>query len=59
MAAEKHPREEMMVWALDVTRQALYVENREAEWLWLCLSTVEMTRTAADRETTVAEAVAG
>jgi hypothetical protein len=33
MAAEKHPREETMVQDLDVTRQALHVENREAERL--------------------------
>ena len=49
---EKHPREEMMVRDLDVTKQALRIENREAERLRSCLS-------IADRETTMAEAAAG
>ena len=59
MSVEKRAREEMMVRDLDVTRQALHAENREAERLWLCLSTVQMALTAADRETAVAEAAAG
>ena len=59
MLAEKHPREEMMVWDLDVTRQALYAENQEAERLWSCLSAMEMTLTIADRETAAAEATTG
>ena len=48
-----------MVWDLDVTRQALRVENREAEWLRSCLSTVEMALAAANRETAAAEAAVG
>ena len=59
MMVEMHPREEMMLQDLDVTRQALCMENQEAEWLRLCLSTVEMALSAADREIAVAEAVAG
>jgi hypothetical protein len=39
----------MMVRDLDVTRQALCTENREAERLWLCLSALEMALVAADR----------
>jgi hypothetical protein len=59
MAAEKRPREEMMVQDLDMTRQALRTRNREAERLLSCLSTVETTLAAADRETTVADDTAG
>ena len=59
MAVEEHPREEMMLQDLDMTRQALRVENREAEQLWSCLSTVEMALAAADREMATAEAAAG
>ena len=59
MAVEKHPREEMMVWDLDVTRQALRMENREAERLQSCFSTMETALTVADRETAMAEAAAG
>ena len=57
MLAEKHPREEMMVRDLDVTRQALRVENQEAERPRSCLSNVEMALTVADRETATAEAI--
>ena len=49
----------MMVQDLDVTRQALYTENQEAERLRSCFSTVETTLTTTDRETTVAKAAAG
>ena len=59
MAAEKRPREEMMLRDLYVTRQALHAANQEAEWLRSCLSAVEMALAAADRETAVAEAAAG
>ena len=59
MAVEKRPREEMMVRDLDVTMQALRVENREAERLWSCFSAVETALAAADREAAVAEAAAG
>jgi hypothetical protein len=59
MAAEKHPREETMVWDLDVTRQALRVENWEAERLRLCFSAMETALTAADRESAMTEAGAG
>jgi len=59
MVAEKHPREEMMVRNLDMTRQALRVENQEAEWLQLCLSAVEAALTRTDREIAVAKAAAG
>jgi hypothetical protein len=59
MVAEKHPREEMMVQDLDVTRQALCTENQEVERLWSCLSAVETALAAADRETAAAEAIAG
>ena len=58
MAAEKHPREEMMLRDLDVTRQALRIENREAERLRSCLSAVETELAAADREMATAEAAA-
>ena len=58
MVAEKRPREEMMVWDLDVTRQALHVENRGGERLWSCLSTMETALAATDRETAMAEAAA-
>ena len=59
MAMEKRPREEMMVWDLDVTKQALLMENREAERLWLCLFAVETGLTTANREMTVAKAATG
>ena len=59
MVAKKHPREEMMVRDLDVTMQALRVENREAERLWSCFSAVETALAVANRETAVAEAAAG
>ena len=59
MATEKHPREETMVQDLDVTRQALYVENQEAEWLRSCFSAMEIALTAANRETVAVEAAAG
>ena len=49
----------MMVRDLDVTRQALCVENQEVEQLRSCLSAVETALAAADRETAVVEAVAG
>ena len=49
----------MMVQDLDVTRQALYVENREAERLRSCLSTVETALTVANREMAMAEATTG
>ena len=49
---------EMMVRDLDVTKEALCVENWEAEQLWLCLSAVETTLTTANRDTAVAKAVA-
>ena len=58
MAAEKNPREEMMLWDLDVTRQALRAENQEAERLWSCLFTVETALATANRETATAEATA-
>jgi hypothetical protein len=51
--------EEMMVWDLDVTRQALRVENREAKQLRSCLSAVEMALATTDREMAMAEAAAG
>ena len=59
MAAEKRPREEMMVQDLDMTRQALHVENQEAKRLRSCLSAVEMALVVANRETVMAEAAAG
>jgi hypothetical protein len=59
MAAEKRPREEMMLQYLNVTRQALYAENLEAERLRSCLSAVEMSPAATDRETDTAEDAAG
>ena len=59
MSAEKRPRKEIMVQDLDVNRQALGVENREAERLRSCLSTVETAIAAANRETATVEAVAG
>ena len=59
MSVEKRLREEMMVWDLDVTRQAIRMENREAEWLWPCLSAMETALTATDREMAVAQATAG
>ena len=49
----------MMVWDLDITRQALRVENRKVERLQSCLSAVEMALTVADRETTATEATTG
>ena len=48
-----------MVRDLDMTRQALRIENGEAERLRSCLSAVKTALTAADRETTAAEAAAG
>ena len=48
-----------MVQDLDVTRQALRVENQEAEQLWSCLSAVETALTATDREMATAKATAG
>ena len=59
MVAEKRPREEMMVQDLDVTRQALCIENQEAKRLWSCLSIVEMALAATNRETATAEAAVG
>ena len=59
MSVEKRAREEMMVRDLDVTRQALHMENREAERLRSCLSAVETALVAADREMATAEAAAG
>ena len=59
MMAEKHPREKMMVQDLDVTRQALHMENREVGWLRSCLSTMETALTVADKETAATEAAAG
>ena len=59
MAAEKRPREEMMLRDLYVTRQALHAANQEAEWLRSCLSTMEMALAVADRETAVTEATTG
>ena len=48
-----------MVQELHVTRQALHVENWEAERLWSCLSTMEMALATADREMATTEAIAG
>ena len=59
MAAKKHPREEMMVQDLDVTRQALRTEIWEAERLRSCLSAMETALAVADRETATTEATAG
>ena len=59
MAVEKRPREETILRDLDMTRQALRVENQEAEWLQLCLSAVEAALTRTDREIAVAKAAAG
>ena len=59
MAAEKRPREDTMVSDLDVTRQALYTENQEAERLWSCFSIVETALAAADREMATAKATVG
>ena len=59
MEEEKRPREEMMLWDLDVTRQGLHVENQEVERLRSCLSAMEMALIPADRETAVAKAAAG
>ena len=59
MAVKKRPREDMMVWDLDVTRQALRAESQEAERLRSCLSTMETALTVADRETAAAEAATG
>ena len=59
MAAKKCPREEMMLWDLDVTSQALRTKNREVEQLWLCLFAMETALTVVDRETAVAEAAVG
>ena len=59
MAAKKHPREEMMVRDLNMTRQALHTENREAEQLRSCLSSMEMALATANRETVVAGAATG
>ena len=49
----------MMLQDLDVTRQALREENREAERLRSCLSAVETALAIADRETAVAEDTTG
>ena len=49
----------MMVRDLDMTRNALRMENREAERLRSCLSTVETALTVADMEMAMAEAAAG
>ena len=51
--------EEMMVRDLDVTRQALHVENQKAKQLRSCISAVEIVLAASDRETAMAEAAAG
>jgi hypothetical protein len=59
MSVEKRPREEMMVRDLDVTRQALCMENQEAEQLRSCLSAVDTALTTADRMTAAAEATVG
>ena len=59
MVVEKRPREEMMVWDLDVTRQALRVENREVQLVRSCLSVMETALAAAHRETAMAEAAMG
>ena len=48
-----------MVRDLDMTRQALHVENREVGRLWSCLSAVETALAVADRETAMDEAAAG
>ena len=48
-----------MVQDLDMTRQALHVENQEVERLRSCFSTVEMALTTTDRETATTEAAAG
>ena len=42
-----------------MTRQALRIENQEAEQLWSCHYAVETALTIVDRETTMAKAVAG
>ena len=59
MAVEKHLREEMMLWDLDVTRQGLHMENQEVERLRSCLSAMETALAKANRETATAEATAG
>ena len=59
MAAKKRPREEMMVRDLDATRQALRMENQEAVQLRSCFFAVEKALAATDRETAMAEAIAG
>ena len=48
-----------MVRDLDMTRNALRMESREAERLRSCLSTVEMALTTADREMAVSKATTG
>ena len=48
-----------MVRDLDMTRQALRVENRKVERLQSCLSAVEMALAVANRETAMAKAAAG
>ena len=48
-----------MVQDLDVTKQALHVENQEAEQLWSCFSIMETALAAANREMVVAEAIVG
>ena len=45
-----------LVWDLDVARQALGEESREAERLRLCLSAVEVALAVAERETAAVEA---
>jgi hypothetical protein len=47
-----------LIYTNNVTRQAVCTESQEAERLWSCLSAVETTVTAADRETATAEAAA-
>ena len=59
MAVEKRPREEMILWDLDMTRQALHTENQGAERLWSCLSAAETALAIANREMAVAEATMG
>ena len=48
-----------MVRDLDMTRQALRIENGEAERLRSCLSAMETALAAADTEMATAKVVAG
>ena len=48
-----------MVQDLDMTRQALYAENLEVEWLWSCFFAVETALAAVDREKATAKAAVG